>query len=114
MIALFLLSLIPNPVVVDEVAVIERNQVYNQTSGELTGDYVIFWEFRDNEMRVREWRCTREVGTLGKVLEFWDSKAKVNRRIEGRVYVETQTWYDKETNDRQYLPEARRRKLRSK
>lgn len=114
MLWLLLLSLLPAPIVHDECDVIERNRVYAEATGELCGDWIVLWSFTDGSYRVREWRATKDVGPLGKVLQFWDAKTKCNRRIEGRVFVETQTWYDREVESRKEFPEAKRRRLSSK
>lgn len=116
-----LLTLVPNPapVCVDSVEIAELNHVLCPLGNNEQGCYWIWWKWQTvdgvADYYVSDWRrwCDAPAPQLG-VQEFWDSKTKVNRKVHSRIYVETWTFYDKETHDRKRLPEASRRKLSGK
>ena len=112
MIGLALLALLPPAEVIDSVDVIELNHVFCPTTGNETGVYYLYWELRDGEYVVREWRSSINLPRpKDGAQEFWDAKSKVRRRIESKVFIETSTWFDRETENRKVFPESRRRKL---
>lgn len=112
---IWLLCLLTQPTIVDEVDLMERAFVHAEDSGSIRGEYLLFWELKDGTYRIRDWRNASETGLpTNNVVEFWDNKSKIRRRIEARVFIETHKFFDRETEDRKVWPEARRRKLRSR
>ena len=98
--------------VLDRCDVVEVNHIYDQQTGFIAGSFYIWWELKDGGYSVRDWRAAKDVHRpVNGVQEFWDSKSKVRRRIESKVFTETFTWYDRESEDRKRLPESKRRKL---
>ena len=113
MLVTLLLALLPPVTVFDSVDIIELNHVFCPTTGNETGVYFLYWELRDGEYVIRDWRSQ---GTIARprdnIQEFWDPKTKVNRRIEARLVTESWLWYDREVENRKVWPEAKRKKLR--
>lgn len=116
---IWLLCMVPSPeVVTDTVAISELNHVCCPETGAIRESYWVWWRWQRVEgvtdYYVADWirlsECPRPENG---VQEFWDKKAKVKRRIESRVFVETWSNYDRESEDRKRLPENMRRKLTS-
>jgi hypothetical protein len=115
MIALLLLSIIPQPYpVTDSVDVIEKNHFYDD-DGKLTFSQWIFWKWnaRDSRYDVVDWRLVQGPTALSdaSTLAFWDQKDQVTRRVRTVSWRETWTQYDREAENRKILPESQRRKL---
>jgi hypothetical protein len=114
-----LLAFLPlDEIILDSVDVVELNHVICPTNGNEQGAYWVWWRWQvvdgTADYYVADWRRYSDVPRpKDGVQEFWDSKAKVKRRIESKVFCETWTFYDRESEDRKRLPESRRRKLRS-
>jgi hypothetical protein len=117
--AALILSFLPlEETALDAVDIVELNHVICPTNGNEQGVYWVWWRWQvvDGlaDYYVADWRRFADVPRpKDGVQEFWDSKAKVKRRIESKVFSETWTFYDRESEDRKRLPESRRRKLRS-
>jgi hypothetical protein len=118
-IVLLLNSFLPHDKsVLDSVEIAELNHVICPTNGNEQGVYWVWWRWQVVDgvagYYVADWRRHVDVPrpTDG-IQQFWDSKTRVNRRIESKVFSETWTYYDRETEDRKRLPEYRRRKLQT-
>jgi hypothetical protein len=116
-IVLFLQAFLPHDnTVVDSVEIAELNHVICPTNGNEQGAYWVWWRWQTvdgvSDYYVADWRRVADAPMPRKgVQEFWDGKTKRNRRIESKVFSETWTYYDRETEDRKRLPEYRRQKL---
>lgn len=115
MLALLLLCCPTHHVLTDHVDVCELNHIVTP-SGQST--YWVWWRLHEHEGHtdyyVADWRrkCDVPRPTNG-VQVFWDSGAKVTRRVISRVQDETWSTFDREVFDRKRLPPERRRRLRS-
>lgn len=98
--------------ILDRVDICELNHIYSPESGQLQGSYWVWWELLDGEYRVRDWRRMVDVPEPVCGIQYWyDVKTKRQRWVESRLQVITRTYYDRESFDRQFLPESKRRKL---
>ena len=110
----WLLLLLPAPVTIDRVDLCELQHQFCPQSGSETGTWYLYWELREGEYRIRDWRTAATLPRPEKGIQtFWDAKSKCNRRIESKVFIESWLFYDREVVDRNSWPEAKRRKLRN-
>lgn len=113
---LFLVLLIPQETVVrDNVAVIEINYFYSDTTGDLIFKQYIFWRWGEGEHYVIAWRMVKTKNLPRRVkggytLIFHDGK--ILREIHSLSYTVTHTNFDPEIEERKKLPKKFREGLR--
>lgn len=112
---IWFLIILPYPVL-DRVDIVELNHVICPVNGNEQGVYWIWWRWQIvdgvGDYYVADWRRMADSPRpKDGVQEFWDSKARVKWRVESKVFCETWTFYDRESEDRKRLPESKRRKL---
>ena len=113
MIAWMLLAFVPGPCIVDSVEITELNRIYNPETGAEHQRYWLWWRlYEDGNYHIADWRTAEGMPyPVNGVHEFWDKKAKANRRIESRVVMESHVFFDREVEDRKTWPDVKRRKL---
>ena len=115
-----------NPVqspAVDEVDLVEINHFYDE-QGRLVFDQVIFYEWSSDASRyqVRDWRLLKKPSQIP--LRNWRDRnyeaiwhdfknQDVLRKVRAKMVRETWTQYDPELVEREFLPDEKRRKLKS-
>jgi len=115
-IVLVLFAFAPGSVAIDHVEIAELNHVICQFDGSEQGVFWVWWRWQTvdglADYYVADWRRLADAPRpTGGAQEFWDAKAKLRRRVESRVSIETWCFYDRESEDRKRLPESRRKKL---